>query len=388
MLDNIKSTYFAKIIFSYINDKLKLILVKKSKKLQKQIDINILNYKIFYGKYIIPETDKIIKEYLYYNDKLIYIGEYLNNKRNGFGSEYDSINGNLIFEGEYLNNKRHGKGKEYYHNGIASFEGEYLNNKKWNGIGYDRNNNIIYELNEGKGYVKEYYDLLNKIKYEGEYLNGERNGKGKEYDYNGDLIFEGEYLNNKKWKGVGYDSKKNIIYEIKSGKGFVKELYNYSDNLIYKGFYLNGEKNGKCEIYYKDVIIFEGEYINQRRNGKGKEYDYDGNLIFEGEYLYDYKKKGKEFIQNKIEFDGEYFFNKKWNGKGYDENGNTIYELKNGNGHGREYYYNGNLKYEGEYLNGKRNGNGKEYFYNGNLRFEGIYLNGEIFKGNLINNFY
>ena len=168
----------------------------------------------------------------------------------------------------------------------------------------------------------------------------------------------------------------------------MKELYNYSDNLIYKGFYLNGEKNGKCEIYYKDVIIFEGEYINQRRNGKGKEYDYDGNLIFEGEYLYDYKKKGKEFIQNKIEFDGEYFFNKKWNGKGYDENCNTIYELKNGNGHGREYYYNGNLKYEGEYLNGKRNGNGKEYFYNGNLRFEGIYLNGEIFKGNLINNFY
>ena len=32
--------------------------------------------------------------------------------------------------------------------------------------------------------------------FEGEYLNGERNGKGKEYDYdNGKLEFEGEYLN-------------------------------------------------------------------------------------------------------------------------------------------------------------------------------------------------
>ena len=31
--------------------------------------------------------------------------------------------------------------------------------------------------------------------FEGEYLNGERNGKGKEYDWNGNLIFEGEYLN-------------------------------------------------------------------------------------------------------------------------------------------------------------------------------------------------
>ena len=28
-----------------------------------------------------------------------------------------------------------------------------------------------------------------------EYLNGKRNGKGKEYDNNGLLKFEGEYLN-------------------------------------------------------------------------------------------------------------------------------------------------------------------------------------------------
>ena len=37
------------------------------------------------------------------------------------------------------------------------------------------------------------------LKFEGEYLNGKRNGKAKEYD--GDLIFEGEYKNGKKWNG-------------------------------------------------------------------------------------------------------------------------------------------------------------------------------------------
>ena len=31
--------------------------------------------------------------------------------------------------------------------------------------------------------------------YEGEYLNGEKNGKAKEYYFNGKLFFEGEYLN-------------------------------------------------------------------------------------------------------------------------------------------------------------------------------------------------
>ena len=50
-----------------------------------------------------------------------------------------------------------------------------------------------------------------------------------------------------------------------------------------------------------------------------------------------------------------------------------IYEYNNLNGKGKEYGENGKLKFEGEYLNGKRNGKGKEY-YNGKLVFEGEYL--------------
>ena len=34
--------------------------------------------------------------------------------------------------------------------------------------------------------------------YEGEYLNGEKNGKGKEYNENEELIYEGEYINGKR----------------------------------------------------------------------------------------------------------------------------------------------------------------------------------------------
>ena len=39
------------------------------------------------------------------------------------------------------------------------------------------------------------YDYKGKLIFEGEYLNGLKNGKGKEYDYDGKLKFEGEYLN-------------------------------------------------------------------------------------------------------------------------------------------------------------------------------------------------
>ena len=49
---------------------------------------------------------------------------------------------------------------------------------------------------------------------------------------------------------------------------------------------------------------------------------------------------------------------------------NKFCELKNGKGHVKEYDDYGNIKFEGEYLNGKRNGKGKEYYKNGKLMFE------------------
>ena len=81
-----------------------------------------------------------------------------------------------------------------------------------------------------------------------------------------------------------------------------------------------------------------------------------------------------------MEYEGEFRYDKKWNGKGYDENGNLIYELINGNGKVKEYYSDGKLKFEGEYLNGKRNGKFYEYFDDGTIRFEGEFLNDEMKK--------
>ena len=59
-----------------------------------------------------------------------------------------------------------------------------------------------YLNGEPNGKVKQYYDK-GKLEFEGEYLNGERNRKGKKYDYDGELIFEGEYINRKRWNGKG-----------------------------------------------------------------------------------------------------------------------------------------------------------------------------------------
>ena len=123
--------------------------------------------------------------------------------------------------------------------------------------------------------------------------------------------------------------------------------------------------------------MFESEYINGILS-KVKEYNDDGLLIFEGEYLYDQKRRGKTYIKGKLEYEGDYLFDRKYNGKGYDENGNIIYELINGNGKVKEYDEEERLIFDGEYLNGRRwKGKLKIYKIDGTISGEEEYINGE-----------
>ena len=327
MLEIIKSSFFKIFLFDYINEGTKLKLIKYNKNMQKELNINLINYMRFSERYIIYETKESGREYNSYNDELIYAGCFLNGERNGKGFEFTKQGRTLAFEGEYLNGKRNGKGKEYL-NGNLIFEGEYLNGKKWNGKAYDEEKNMIYEITNGKGFIKEYFckgklkfegDYLNgqlngkikkyyydgTLKFEGEYLNGKLNGKIKRYYLNGNLKFEGDYLNGKKWNGKRYDEKNNIIYEIKNGKGYIKKRVSFKNGYyIFEGEYINGVTKGiKKEFYYDnfsfklDWLIFKGECINGEKNGKGREYDNFGNLLFEVEYLNNHKYKGKIIYQ-------------------------------------------------------------------------------------------
>ena len=74
-----------------------------------------------------------------------------------------------------------------------------------------------------------------KLVFEGEYLNGQRNCKGKEYNFDGTILFEREYKNGKR-----------------SGKG--KEYYD-NETLKFEGEYLKGKKqNGKG--YKNNIVIY------------------------------------------------------------------------------------------------------------------------------------
>ena len=119
-----------------------------------------------------------------------------------------------IFEAEYKNGK---KNDFVYDYGFEGFEWQYINGKR-----------------NGKG--KEFSD--DNIKFEGEYLNGKRwKGKGEEIDdfaeFSSYTIFKGEYLYGQKWNGIGED-----------GKVYYKNGFKYNSKPIYR-------KKRKYKKYFK-----------------------------------------------------------------------------------------------------------------------------------------
>jgi len=167
-----------------------------------------------------------------------------------------------------------------------------------------------------------------------------------------------------------------ILYELYTNKYIF-----YSDNLIerennrIKGKIIKETDNKLINKLIRKLIQID---INNRIEWK-KYFEDEFFSIKNGER----NGKGKEYYKDgKLKFEGEYL-NGKRNGKGKDYNyfGKLEFEGEylNGerNGKGKEYNDNGKLEFEGEYLNGERNGKGKKYNYYGELEFEGEYLNGK-----------
>ena len=158
--------------FNYLDTKRKFNIIVYNKRIQKNLELNLIDFKRISGKYKIEE--------------------------HGIIKIYNIFTKNLLFKGYYANGKINGKGWEFNKKGKLIFQGEYLDGQKW------------------KGQLKEYDDITGKLILEYEYLNGIIEGEVKEYDkYNGDLLFEGKYLNGKR-NGKGIEYKSIIIEKIDS----------------------------------------------------------------------------------------------------------------------------------------------------------------------------
>ena len=161
-----------------------------------------------------------------------------------------------------------------------------------------------------------------------------------------------------------------------------------------------------ADFIYPVINIIKEDIIKKSNNGRylNGRYTWDDGKYYEGQFKNDLPNgKGVKYYSNgNILYEG-YFLNGKFDGKGkyiYDNGDYFIGQYKNGlrTGKGKLYYRNGNIMYEGDFINNKRDGFGKYIYEDGkyyigqwkNDLFHGkgtqYYPNGNIFyEGDFVN---
>jgi hypothetical protein len=224
-------------------------------------------------------------------------------------------------------NQPHGQGKYVAANGDYIYEGSYVN---------------------GKGQGKGKMTWKNGEFYEGDCVNGLREGKGKYTMPNGDVyvgehkegVWHGKgkltYANGKVEEGIwnyGEMEPKPVII----GPG--KAKFEWNDR-TYVGAYVNGKRTGKGKLTTLNGEVYEGDFVDGQRHGKGKlTWESGGGGYYEGEFA----------------------------------NNQLIY------GKGKVTSFTGDV-YTGEFKGGLKHGKGKMIYADGKIE-EGNWERGQ-FKGN------
>ena len=280
-----------------INNNKQLLIIKSRNFLNK----NNFNSSIISTSFENKNFDSTTKE-IHYKNGDFYKGEILvkNNQKikNGKGKYFFNIQTNnnfenkeYFYEGEFQNDKFHGKGILNLPN--LNYEGNFVNGFK-NGKGTlkDYKNDLIYtgeflnDVIQGEGTET---NNKNKTKYVGFFIDNKKNGKGKLYfniNNNNNEYYEGNFKNDKfNGKGIYFwNESKFCIGNWKNNvlKGFVKF---YEKNEIFFGFFNENKKEGLGMIFYKEnKLSILSHWIND---------------LIEGLAIFASKEKGIEYFEMK-----------------------------------------------------------------------------------------
>lgn len=187
------------------------------------------------------------------------------------------------------------------------------------------------------------YILSKMTVHEGDYVNGQLNGKGQiTIKYKNDSVF---YLYN----GQLSDDVPN---------GFGEEIYFYSDGdtlSVYKGNFSKGDKQGPGllkEFTYYVTTIYKGYFDLNKPQGKVEIWDH-----YKGKPVNYYK--GDFYNGERDGYGEEVFGFNKYCGEWKKNNKNGIGKL----------FFDSLLIYDGDWRSGKFNGSGKRYFLDGSYYF-------------------
>lgn len=301
-------------------------------------------------------------KFFYDNGKVKTEGTYRNDKRNGYFKEYDE-KGNLTDVSKFVNDVREEAPElvkldvrtDYYPDGKIKTVGSYIGDIP-EGIRreYAENGEVTAAFTFSKGKIiaegiiddegvkdgpwKEFYPD-GQLRSEGNYRNGNRIGKWRFYHPNNNLEQEGNYNNQGNpggtWKWY-YDNNSLLREESflnGESEGIFTE-YDENGKVIIQGEYIAGREEGLWKYQLGDQRE-EGTYRGGMRNGEWKYFYDDGQLAFQGSFIDD-----------------------------------------NPNGRHVWFWPDGKKKDEGEYINGMKTGDWIQYNTDGTVFMVISYQNG------------
>jgi len=155
----------------------------------------------------------------------------------------DDEHGRMCYDGDWKNKAAHGYGTMKWQNG-DKYEGDWING-----------------LRQGNG---KYLCKSSGGKYEGEYNNDKKEGSGKYCWSNGDW-YQGQ------WKaGVRHGNGLYVWKDKNENTGDIEEIGRY------EGEWKEGIKEGNGKFTYANGDIFTGPYVGGNRHGAGSLVKSDG----------------------------------------------------------------------------------------------------------------
>lgn len=128
--------------------------------------------------------------------------------------------------------------------------------------------------------------------YEGELINGVRNGWGK-YKWKDGDIYEGEWKDGLFWGKGTFRFGEGYVYEgeFVNGKLHGDGVICRAGGSKHKGTFKNNKRNGFFIEEDKDGNRFEGNYVDGKRHGRFVEKDRNGNITAQGNYIHGKRKE-------------------------------------------------------------------------------------------------
>jgi len=219
------------------------------------------------------------------------------------------------------------------------------------------------------------------MKYEGEFKNGKKDGRGT-FSWSNGSKFSGTWKEDNRVEGVedlfnGFRYEGQYSNNLRNGKG----TFTWIDGSIYEGEWQNDNMNGRGVKIWLDGKKYDGEWKNGLAHGKGT-FTWPGGEKYEGDWQVDlFHGKGSYFWPNGKSYTGEFWKGNR-HGQGvmkYDKNqsydGGWCMNGRDGYG---TYIWEDGQKYVGGFQDDKFYGLGTIYYPNGTIKSHGRWFKGSF----------